>query len=127
MPIRENLAKFDKIILSIMKYPKIIFKLFTLSLFALMISCQTRVVSPNKPMFDNTLELYKKYSIQTKDAKTQKIEVLKVDATKIYGKNKAGEMVEIERSEVREIKKPDILSSVIIGAAALAAVIFIPI
>ncbi|HAP95071.1 MAG TPA: hypothetical protein DCP54_04825, partial [Chryseobacterium sp.] len=67
------------------------------------------------------------YSIQTKDAKTQKIEVLKVDATKIYGKNKAGEMVEIERSEVREIKKPDILSSVIIGAAALAAVIFIPI
>lgn len=110
-----------------MKYPKIIFKLFTLSLFALMISCQTRVVSPNKPMFDNTLELYKKYSIQTKDAKTQKIEVLKVDATKIYGKNKAGEMVEIERSEVREIKKPDILSSVIIGAAALAAVIFIPI
>ena len=110
-----------------MKYPKIIFKLFTLSLFALMISCQTRVASPSKPMFDNTLELYKKYSIQTKDAKTQKIEVLKVDATKIYGKNKAGEMVEIERSEVREIKKPDILSSVIIGAAALAAVIFIPI
>lgn len=110
-----------------MKYPKIIFKLFTLSLFALMISCQTRVVSLSKPMFDNTLELYKKYSIQTKDAKTQKIEVLKVDATKIYGKNKAGEMVEIERSEVREIKKPDILSSVIIGAAALAAVIFIPI
>ena len=110
-----------------MKYPKIIFKLFTLSLFALMISCKTRVVSPSKPMFDNTLELYKKYSIQTKDAKTQKIEVLKVDATKIYGKNKAGEMVEIERSEVREIKKPDILSSVIIGAAALAAVIFIPI
>jgi len=52
---------------------------------------------------------------------------LKVDATKIYGKNKAGEMVEIERNEVREIKKPDILSSVIIGVAALAAVIFIPI
>ncbi|WP_333851010.1 bacteriophage spanin2 family protein [Epilithonimonas sp.] len=110
-----------------MKYPKIIFKLFALSLFALMISCQTRVVSPSKPMYDNTLELYKKYSIQTKDAKTQKIEVLKVDANKIYGKNKAGEMVEIERSEVREIKKPDILSSVIIGAAAIAAVIFIPI
>ena len=78
-------------------------------------------------MQDNSLDLYKTYTIQTKDAKSQKVEVLKVDATKIYGKNKAGEMVEIERSEVREIKKPDILSSVIIGAAALAAVIFIPI
>ena len=127
MPIRENLAKFDKIILSIMKYPKIIFKLFTLSLFALMISCQTRVVSPNKPMNNNTLELYKTYTIQTNDAKNQKLQIIKVDADKIYGKDKSGAVVEIPRSDVREIKKPDILSSVIIGAAALAAVIFIPI
>ena len=110
-----------------MKYPKIIFKLFALSLFTLMISCQTRVVSPNKPMNDNTLELYKKYKIQTNDAKTQKLEVIKVDADKIYGKDKSGAVVEIPRNEVREIKKPDVLSSVIIGAAAIAAVIFVPI
>ncbi|WP_374445651.1 bacteriophage spanin2 family protein [Epilithonimonas sp.] len=110
-----------------MKYPKIIFKLFTLSLFALMISCQTRVVGPNKPMNDNTLELYKKYTIQTNDAKTQKLEIIKVDADKIYGKDKSGAVVEIPRNEVREIKKPDVLSSVIIGAAAIAAVIFVPI
>lgn len=77
-------------------------------------------------MYDNTLELYKKYTIQTKDAKSQKLEVIKVDATKIYGKNKTGEMVEIERSEIRDIKKPDVLSSVLIGVAAIAAVIFIP-
>jgi len=92
-----------------------------------MISCQTRVVTPNKPMYDNTLELYKKYTIRTKDAKSQKIEVIKVDATKIYGKNKAGEKVEIERSEVRDIKKPNVVLSVLIGLAAVAAVIFIPI
>lgn len=110
-----------------MKYPKIIFKLFTLLLFALMISCQTRVVSPNKPMNDNTLELYKKYTVQTNDAKTQKLEIIKVDADKIYGKDKSGAVVEIPRNEVREIKKPDVLSSVIIGAAAIAAVIFVPI
>lgn len=110
-----------------MKYSKIIFKLFTLSLFALMISCQTRVVSPNKPMNDNTLELYKKYTVQTNDAKTQKLEIIKVDADKIYGKDKSGAVVEIPRNEVREIKKPDVLSSVIIGAAAIAAVIFVPI
>ncbi|MNT96198.1 hypothetical protein D3C72_2382330 [compost metagenome] len=78
-------------------------------------------------MQDNSLDLYKTYTIQTKDAKSQKIEVLKVDATKIYGKNKASEMVEIEKSEVREIKKPDYLISAIIAIAAIAAVIFVPI
>lgn len=110
-----------------MKYSKNIVRILVLSVFFLLASCQTRVVSPNKPMYDNSIELYKKYTIQTKDAKSQKIEVLKVDATKIYGKNKAGEMVEIEKSEVREVKKPDILLSAIIGIAAVAAVIFVPI
>ena len=110
-----------------MKFSKNFTKAFVLSLFFILASCQTRVVSPNKPLSDNSIELYKKYTIQTKDAKCQKVEILKVDATKIYGKNKAGEMVEIEKSEVREIKKPDILLSALIGLAALAAVIFIPI
>lgn len=108
-----------------MKFFKTFF--LVLSILITIISCQTRVVTPNKPMYDNTLELYKKYTIRTKDAKSQKIEVIKVDATKIYGKNKAGEKVEIERSEVRDIKKPDVVLSVLIGLAAVAAVIFIPI
>ncbi|WP_312767533.1 bacteriophage spanin2 family protein [Epilithonimonas sp.] len=108
-----------------MKFSKTFF--LVLSILITMISCQTRVVTPNKPMYDNTLELYKKYTIRTKDAKSQKIEVIKVDATKIYGKNKAGEKVEIERSEVRDIKKPNVVLSVLIGLAAVAAVIFIPI
>jgi len=110
-----------------MKFLNNITKIFVLSLFFILASCQTRVVSPNKPITDNSIDLYKKYTIQTKDAKSQKIEVLKVDATKIYGKNKAGEMVEIEKNEVRDIKKPDVLSSIIIGVAAIAAVIFVPI
>ncbi|MFC4686106.1 MAG: hypothetical protein BGO86_03950 [Chryseobacterium sp. 36-9] len=110
-----------------MKYPKSFIRLLALSVFFLLVSCKTTVVSPNKPLYDNSLELYKKYSIQTKDAKTQKLEVLKIDATKIYGKNKAGEMVEIDKSEVREIKKPDVLASILIVAAAVAAVIFVPI
>ncbi len=110
-----------------MKFSKNITKALVLSLFFILASCTTRVVSPNKPIQDNSIDLYKKYSIQTKDAKRQKIEILKVDATKIYGKNKAGEMVEIEKSEVREIHKPNILASVIIAIAAVAAIIFIPI
>lgn len=108
-----------------MKFSKTFF--LVLSILITMISCQTRVVTPNKPMYDNTLELYKKYTIQTKDAKSQKLEIIKVDAAKIYGKNKAGEMVEIERSEVRDIKKPDVVLSILIGLAAIAAVIFVPI
>lgn len=110
-----------------MKYSKNIIRILVLSVFFILVSCQTRVVSPNKPMADNSIELYKKYTVQTKDAKSQKIEILKVDATKIYGKNKAGEMVEIEKSEVREIKKPDYLLSAVIAVAAIAAVVFIPI
>lgn len=110
-----------------MKYSTNILKTLMLAVFFLMVSCKTTVVSPSKPMQDNTLELYKKYTIQTQDAKTQKLEVLKVDDTKIYGKNNAGEMVEINKSDVREIKKPDVLISVIIAVAAVAAVIFVPI
>lgn len=101
--------------------------LWILAIPMILMSCHTRVVTPNKPLTDNSLDLYKKYTVVTKDAKVQKLEIVKVDATKIYGKNKTGEMVEIEKSEVREIKKPDILSSVIIGLAAVAAVVFIPI
>ena len=98
-----------------------------LSISVMLISCQTRVVSPNKPMYDNSLDLYKKYTVVTNDSKSQKLEVIKVDAAKIYGKNKSGETVEIQRSDVREIKKPDVLSSIIIVVAAVAAVIFVPI
>jgi len=36
-------------------------------------------------------------------------------------------MVEIEKSEVREIRKPDVLSSIIIVLAGVAAVVFIPV
>lgn len=110
-----------------MKFSKNITKVLFLSLFFMLASCTTRLVSPNKPLQDNSLDLYKTYTIQTKDAKSQKVEVLKIDATKIYGKNKAGEMVEIEKSEVREVKRPDFILSAVIAIAAIAAVVFIPI
>lgn len=103
------------------------FSIFVMSMTLLVVSCQTRVVNAEKPLKDNTLELYKKYSVQTNDAKTVKLEVLKVDADKIYGKTKDGQSIEINRNEVREIKKTDVLSSVGIGAAAVLALIFIPV
>lgn len=90
-------------------------------------SCQTRVVSLQKPMQNNSLELYQKYTVQTNDAKVIKLEVLKLDDENIYGKLKSGEDVIIKKSDVREAKKLDLLSSVAVAVAAIAAVIFVPI
>lgn len=102
--------------------------IFAIFLFLMLLtSCQTRVVSLNKPMQNNSLELYQKYTIQTQDAKMIKVEVVKLDDEKIYGKLKSGETVVINKSDVREAKKVDVFSSVAIALAAIAAVIFVPI
>ena len=103
------------------------FSIFLMAATLLLTSCQARVVDAERPLKDNTLELYKKYSIQTNDAKTVKLQVLKVDADKIYGKTKTGEEVVIDRTEVREIKKTDLLASIAIGAGAVLALILIPV
>lgn len=102
--------------------------IFAIVLFLLMLTaCQTRVVSIQKPMQNNSFELYQKYTVQTIDAKVIKLEVLKVDEENIYGKLKSGEDIVIKKNEVREAKKLDLFSSVAIAVAAIAAVIFVPI
>lgn len=102
--------------------------IFAVVLFLLMLtSCQTRVVSIQKPMQNNSFELYQKYTVQMNDAKVIKLEVLKVDDENIYGKLKSGEDIVIKKSDVREAKKLDLFSSVAIAVAAIAAVIFVPI
>ena len=113
---------FEKI-----SYMKKLFPIFILVLLLSVTSCQTRVVSVQKPMKDNSLELYQKYTIQTNDAKITKMQVLKVDEQNIYGKTKTGESVTINRADVREVKKRELLPSIAIGVAAVAAVIFVPI
>jgi len=90
-------------------------------------SCQTRVVSLQKPLQANSLELYQKYTIITNTPAEYKVQVLRQDAEKIYAKDKKGEEVVINKNEIREVKKLDLLSSIAIGVAALAAVIFVPI
>lgn len=90
-------------------------------------ACQTRVVSIQKPMQNNSFELYQKYTVQMNDAKVIKLEVLKVDDENIYGKLKSGDDIVIKKSDVREAKKLDLFSSVAIAVAAIAAVIFVPI
>lgn len=101
-----------------------IFSLASLFFFS---SCQTLVVSQQKPLKDNSLELYQKYTIQTQEAKEVKIKLLKIDETKIYGKDKKGENIELEKSNIRQVRKLNVLASVAIAVAAIAAVIFVPI
>ncbi len=118
------------ILLNLKKYfPKMknLLSIFAFFLVLTITSCQTRVVSIQKPLQKNSLELYQKYSIQTNDAKIVKMEVLRQDDEKIYGKTKSGEEITVNKSDVREVKKLDLLSSIAIGVAAIAAVIFVPI
>lgn len=101
--------------------------IFAILMIFTVLSCQVSVVNRQKPMQNNSLELYKKYTFQTQDAKVIKMEVLKQDHENIYGKTKSGEDVVLSKSNVREAKKVDVVASVAIALAALAAVIFVPI
>ena len=78
-------------------------------------------------MQKNSLELYQKYTFQTNDGRLTKMEVLKQDDSQISGKTKTGEDIVIAKSEVREARKLDLLSSIAVAVAAVAAVIFVPI
>lgn len=102
------------------------FHLVLVAVFFLVTSCQTQVVSQKKPMKENSLELYKKYTIQTNDGKTTRIQVLRTDETNIIGKTKTGEDVTITKSDVREVKKYNLLASIGIAAGAILALILIP-
>ena len=78
-------------------------------------------------MQKNSLELYQKYTFKTNDGKLTKMEVQKQDDTQIYGKTKTGEDIVIAKADVREARKLDVFSSIVLGLAAVAAVIFVPI
>ena len=92
-----------------------------------LVSCQTRVVTTQKPIRDNSLELYHKYSVQTMDAKIVKVKVLRTDSENIYGKKNNGEDITIKKSDIREVKKFNLLGSVGVVILAAAAFILIPV
>jgi len=90
-------------------------------------SCQTMVVTPKRAITNNSLELYSTYRVQTANEGIRKVKVLKQDQEKIYGKLNSGEDVVINKSDVRTVRKTNVLSSLLVGAAAVAAVVFVPI
>lgn len=101
--------------------------LLGISVLFLMSSCHTRVVTEQKPLRANSLDLYQNYVVQTNDAKTYKMKILKVDEEKIYGKTKKDETIEIKKEDIREIKKFNLLATIGIAAVAALAFIFIPV
>lgn len=105
---------------------KRLYAILILSLLLVLASCQTRVVSVQKPFNKNSLELYKRYNFQLQDATQIKMQVLRVDDENVYGKN-GDEQIVIKASDIREVKKTDVFSSVAVALAAVAAVIFVPI
>jgi hypothetical protein len=84
-------------------------------------------VSQKKPLQANSLELYQNYTIITNAPAQYKVQILRQDEQKIYTKNKNGEEITINKSDIREVKKLDLLSSIAIALAAIAAVVFVPI
>jgi len=106
---------------------KNLYSILIVSFVLVLASCQSRVVSVQKPFNKNSLELYKRYNFQLQDASNIKMQVLRVDAENVYGKNKDQEQIVIKASDIREVKKTDIFSSVAVALAAVAAVIFVPI
>lgn len=101
--------------------------IFILMVVFMLASCQTRVVSLNKPFTKNSLALYQKYTFQLNDASIIKMEVLRIDNDNVYGKTKNETQVVIKQSDIREARKLDVVSSLAVGLGAIAAVILAPI
>lgn len=79
-------------------------------------------------MLESSIKVGKTYEIQDFKAKVYTIRIKGIDSEYIYGTSgKDGKALIIERSSIRQMKKWEVLNSVIVGALAIAAVIFIPI
>ncbi|AZA51164.1 hypothetical protein EG346_24655 [Chryseobacterium carnipullorum] len=90
-------------------------------------SCRSIVSNPGKPLKDNSLALNHKYDVQDFTAKIHKIKITSVDGNNIYGISKKGETISIDKKQIREVKKVKVVSSIVVGIMAIAAVIFVPI
>jgi len=102
-------------------------KFLTVIMCISLISCRSIVSNPGKPLIDKSIELGRSYEIQDFNAKIYTIKICAMDDENIYGIAKGNERVIIKRSDIRQMKKWQVLNSVIVGALAVAAVIFIPI
>ncbi|KUJ54321.1 hypothetical protein AR686_17415 [Chryseobacterium aquaticum subsp. greenlandense] len=73
------------------------------------------------------IEIGKLYEIQDYSAKVYNVRISGVDNEHIYGVINKNALVIIKKSDIRQMKKWQTFNSVIVGALAIATVIFIPI
>ncbi|MCB4234334.1 hypothetical protein LDL59_02280 [Kaistella anthropi] len=66
--------------------------------FLLLTSCTTRIVSEKKPYSDNKISVGKIYSFITKDSKKYHLKFTKEDEEVIYGEDKEGNEIRIEKN-----------------------------
>ena len=105
----------------------IYFKLIILVICMSLTSCKSIISNPGKPLKDDSLELNHHYEIQDFTAKIHKIKITSVDGKNIYGISKKGDFISIDKQQIREVKKVKVVSSIVVGIMAIAAVIFVPI
>ena len=103
------------------------FKFLCLVITLSITSCRSIVSNPGKPLKDNSLEINQKYEVQDFTAKIHKIKITSIDNENICGISKKGETISIDKKQIREVKKVKVVSSIVVGILAIAAVIFIPI
>lgn len=94
--------------------------------FLLLFSCTTRIVSEDKPYIDNEIFSGKIYSFMTKDSKKDHLKFIKEDEEAIYGENKEGVEIRIEKKQIISIKKSNIIGTVAIITGALVTAILLP-
>lgn len=103
------------------------FKFLSLIIIVSLTSCRTIVSNPGKPLKDNSLALNHKYEVQDFTAKIHKIKITSIDNKNIYGISNKGETISIDKKQIREVKKVKVVSSIVVGIMAIAAVIFVQI
>lgn len=103
------------------------FKFLGLLLCISLTSCKSIISNPGKPLKDNSLGLNQRYEIQDFTAKIHKIKITSIDNKNIYGISKKGDTITIDKKQIREVKKVKVVSSIVVGIMAIAAVIFVPI
>ncbi|WP_123983440.1 MULTISPECIES: bacteriophage spanin2 family protein [Chryseobacterium] len=105
----------------------IYFKLIILVICMCLTSCKSIISNPVKPLKDDSLELNQKYEVQDFTTKIHKIKITSIDSKSIYGISNKGDFISIDKKHIREVKKVKVVSSIVVGIMAIAAVIFIPI
>lgn len=92
----------------------------------LLTSCTTSIVNQRKPYADDKLKLGKNYTFTIQDDKKYNLEVSKIDSLNVYGKNKEGELMVLDKSQISTISKPNVGGTLGIIAGGIAAAIIIP-